>query len=545
MQQETISVDIVGIGAGVATLSTILRLLKNFPSGGSAQKPTVMILEKGSYVGAHVLSGAIIDPANLSALLTPEEIENMPRYSKVSDETVSYLTPHRSLKFPYLPPIMRAHGYPIVSLSQVTKYLGELAEKYGAEIYCETTAVSLRTTPDGVLIKTGDKGVNKLGQPKSNYEPGAEILAKAVVLGEGAFGLISEQVIKEKQLGGPNPQSYALGIKEVIELPEARLTPGAIYHTFGYPLDYFTYGGGFLYSLKDNLLAVGLAVGLDYQRADLNPHDLFRIFKNHPMVKEKIDGGKVLQYGAKVIPEGGIHAIPQLFDDRLVIVGDSAGLVDSLRLKGIHIAMESGLAAGDTLYEAWQKGDYTRATLGQYAERMHKTSGWKQLQRIKNVRAAFDYGILPGMASIGAALATGGRLPPWRFSKYADYRYFLPLKEGRPTIEPPTVKSDLNIDRTGDLYFSGTEHEEDQPCHLKIQDRLKCSRQCFGKYGAPCIKFCPATVYNIEKPADTEGTIRIDAANCLHCKTCEIKDPLRNIKWTAPEAGGGPKYTMM
>jgi electron-transferring-flavoprotein dehydrogenase len=364
-----------------------------------------------------------------------------------------------------------------------------------------------------------------------------------VILGEGARGILTEQLIAERKLaGGRNPQSYALGIKEVIEMPPRPERAGAIFHTFGYPLESRAYGGGFLYGLNDRRIALGLVTALDYRDATLSPHDLFRSFKAHPRIRSLIAGGKVIRYGAKIIPEGGFHAVPDLVVDGAMIVGDGAGLLDSLRLKGIHIAMQSGIAAGDTLFDGWRKNEFSLATLREYPKRFQAMSGWRQMKRVKNVRACFAKGTLPGMAGAGMSILTSGLLPLGRLKMEADLNAMRPKSESGKPVEVPKMDPDLQPDRLADVYCSDTHHEENQPCHLKILDPERCARECFEKYGAPCALFCPAQVYSIAE--DGKG-IRIDFSNCLHCETCQIKDPLENIRWTFPEGGGGPRYSEM
>jgi electron-transferring-flavoprotein dehydrogenase len=342
--------------------------------------------------------------------------------------------------------------------------------------------------------------------------------------------------------GGRNSQSYALGIKEVIEAPPQPGRAGAVFHTFGYPLGSRAYGGGFLYGLNDRQIALGLVIALDYRDATLNPHDLFRAFKAHPRIQSLIAGGKVIGYGAKIIPEGGFHAVPELVADGAMIVGDGAGLLDSLRLKGIHIAMQSGIAAGDTLFDSWQKNEFSLSTLREYPKRFQTMSGWRQMKRVKNVRACFAKGALPGMAGAAMSIFTNGLLPPGRWKMEADLNAMRPKSESGKPVEVSQTDPDLQADRLTDVFHSNTHHEENQPCHLKILDPERCVRECFEKYGAPCTLFCPAQVYN--RAEDGKG-IRIDFSNCLHCETCQIKDPLENIRWTFPEGGGGPRYSGM
>ena len=536
------AVDIVCVGAGVASLATTLRLLKRVREA-SAKRPHVVILEKGAFVGAHVLSGALIDPEPLVELLDENERRAMPVESVVGADGFSYLTPRHAFRLPWVPPMMRAKGLPLVSLTKFTQYLGKLCEAAGAEIYTGFAAVELLKDSGRVMgVRVGDKGIDRNGARKPNYEAGPHIESKAVVLGEGADGVLTERLVGTGGLAGSNPQTYAVGIKEVVELPPDPKRAGTALHTFGYPLDSSTYGGGFLYGLNDTQVAVGLVVALDYRNPRLNPHDLFRAFKAHPRIQRAIAGGKVIGYGAKMLPEGGYYAVPRLVADGVMMVGDSAGLLDTLRLKGIHIAIQSGIAAGDTLFECWQKNDFSLGAFQEYPRRFHSMSGWRQMNRVRNVRASFARGMIPGMIAAGLSVFTGGLLPAGRRTLERDYAAMKPLDKTAALGSTQPTDQALQMDRLSDLYHSGTRHEEDQPSHLKIPDPTICCEKCIPTYGAPCTKFCPAQVYNL---SDDGKSIRVDFANCLHCGTCEVKDPYRNIEWHLPEGDGGPRYQGM
>lgn len=547
MNRDTMTFDIVGVGCGLATLSTVLRLLKRVKSepGGSMQAPSVLIIDKGSSVGAHVLSGAVIDPGPLSELLSPEELAGLPQFTTVRKESYRFLTPGGSMLVPWVPGTMRAKGYPIVSLSEVARYLSGLCEKAGAEIFSGFSAVELLRENGRIKgVRLGDKGMGKNGEPRSGFEPGPDMMASMVVLGEGACGFLTEQLIADEGMAGSNPQTFALGIKELIETPECKGRAGTIMHTFGYPLDLRTYGGGFVYCVSDTLTAVGMVTALDYRNPTINPHDLFRQFKHHPAVLPFVAGGKVLEYGAKVLPEGGFNSVPELVADGAIIVGDGAGLCNSLRLKGVHLAVQSGLAAGDTLFESWKNKDFSATALTRYPERLQASRAWKELQKIRNVRAGFTYGTIPGMTTVGMSVFSGGLLPPGRMSLEPDWKVMKAKADVKPCGAPPKVgntETNTQLDKLSNVFFSKTHHEENQPSHLKIPDPEKC-RGCIEKYGAPCTIFCPAQVYVMNE--DQRG-IHIDFSNCLHCKTCQIKDPLQNIRWTPPEGGGGPVYSRM
>jgi electron-transferring-flavoprotein dehydrogenase len=539
--KQPIQTDILCVGAGVASLSTALALLRTLKAQGKSV-PRVTVIDKGRNVGSHVLSGAVIDMSGFKGLLTQEEIDKIPVEARVGKEAFHMLfNAKHAMGIPWVPPMMQSHGYPVGSLTKLTQYLAQLCEQEGAEVYTGFAAVELLEDSKGRVIgvRTGDKGVDRDGKPKSNFTPGEEILAKVVVLGEGACGILTDKLIERKKLGASRGQSYALGIKEVIEVPADESRAGEIAHTFGYPSDWSTYGGGFIYHMSATEVLVGYAYALDYAHPEADPHLMFRKFKAHPVVAAHIKGGKAVAYGAKVIPEGGYYSVPQVVADGVLIVGDGAGLVDTLRIKGIHIAAQSGCAAAETLAECWNKNDFSLEALEPYAERLKKTEGWKQLKRVKNVRAPFSTNLILGVMSAGCAWATFGKFPFWTVPLEPDHEAMLPLKGGR-LPEPEEIEtSPLSPDRLTDVFMSGTIHDEDQPCHLKILDRKVCEK-CIEIYGAPCQRFCPAEVYRLE-----DGHIHVDFSNCLHCKTCQIKDPFQNIEWLFPQGGDGPRYTRM
>ena len=543
IQRDVIEVDVLCVGAGTASLATALHLLRRC-AAAKAAKPTVMIIEKGSAVGAHALSGAVMDPTPLADFLTAEELAAMPVETKVTGETMARLSATGHTKVPWAPPEMHAHGFPIVSLSKFTAWLGELAEGAGAEVYPDMPGAELLYEGDRVVgVRLRDKGWDKHGHKRAHFEAGADIRAKVVVLGEGACGYLTEQLKAKKNLAkGRNPQAYAIGIKEILNVPAAPDRVGQIFHTFGYPLDSHTYGGGFLYRMSPTRVAVGLVTALDYAPAEISTHDLFRAFKAHPLIAREIEGGEVVGYGAKVLPEGGFFAVPELATDGAIIVGDAGGLLDSVRLKGIHLAIQSGVAAGDTLFECLQKNDFSAQALQAYPTRFQQTQGWKDLHKVRNARAAFKFGMLPGVMATGMSLVTKGALPPGRINREADHAGMKKLGAcPKPPAPPRANSSKQQLDLLTDLFHSGTKHEEDQPAHLHILQPERC-KQCIKDFGAPCTRFCPAQVYELE---EHEQCIRIQASNCLHCKTCQIKDPLQNIEWVTPEGGGGPVYHEM
>ena len=518
-----IETDVLIVGAGPAGLATAIALRRKGFAG------RVIVVDKGRAVGSHVLSGAVIAPSGFKGLLTEAEIAALPFERKVTKESFRFLLGRGlSVKIPWVPPMMRAKGYPLGSLTKLVQALAKIAAAEGVEI-CTGYAVTELIARDGAVVgaRTGEKGLDAQGRPKSNHLKSEEIRAKTTVLAEGAAGVLTDRLVAAKGLAGARPQSYALGIKELVELPEPR-EGGTIMHTFGYPVDMRTYGGGFVYHVSDTQVMVGYAVGLDYRDAGLDPHALFRRFKASSAVAPHIAGGKTVAYGAKVIPEGGYYAVPTPEAPGVLIVGDGAGLLDGLRIKGVHIALQSGVAAAEAIVSGRDYGELLRAT-----------KGFREVRRVKNVHGGFTYGAPMGVAMAGLAWATFGRFPFWRVGRrHRDAQTLQPLRQrAAPAAEPAVTP--LSPDRLTDVFLSGTVHEEDQPCHLKVRDAAACAT-CATRYGSPCTRFCPAEVYRREGER-----LQIDFSNCLHCKTCKVKCPYENIDWTFPQGGDGPRYTRL
>ena len=540
-----IETDVLIVGAGPAGLATAIALKRGAKERGGDAAMRVVVLDKGRRVGSHVLSGAIIDPSGFKGLLTDEEISKLPVEAHVVKESFrTLLSRGWSMRIPWVPPMMSSKGYPVGSLTKVVQYLGGIAEKEGVEIYTGYAVTGL-IEENGVVVgaRTGEKGLDKTGAKKSNYLASEEIRAKTVVLAEGGCGILTERLISSRKMQGVRPQTYALAIKELIEVPAGTHRAGEVMHTFGWPSDFMTYGGGFVYHVSETQVMVGYAYALDYTRPEIDPFELFRQFKSADAVKRHFKGGKTVAYGAKVIPEGGFYSVPKVQAPGVLIVGDGAGLLDSLRIKGVHIALQSGCAAAESIL-----------TGKDYTELLHATSGWKEMKRVRNVRASFCYGVPFGVAAAGLAWFTHGLLPCFRVPGLEEgdaaalNGEWLTVNGERccpssftshpsPSTSQPSTA--VMPDRLTDVFMSGTMHEEDQPCHLKIGDAAKCD-ECQRRFGAPCTRFCPAEVYRLE-----DGKLEIDFSNCLHCKTCRIKCPMGNIDWTFPQGGDGPRYTRM
>ena len=531
-----IETDVLIVGAGPAGLATAISLKRNGFAG------RVVVVDKGRSPGSHVLSGAVMDPAGFKDLLTEGEIAKLPVEAHVGKESFRFILGEKaSVKIPWVPPMMQAHGYPVGSLTKVVRYLTKIALGLGAEVYTGYAVTEL-VEKNGAVVgaKTGAKGLDADGRPKANYLAPEEIRAKVTVLAEGGAGVLTDRLIEEKGLQGRRPQSYAVGIKELIELPSpVEGSGGTIMHTFGYPVDMRTYGGGFVYHVSDSQVMVGYALGLDYRDAALDPHELFRRFKATKTVQAHIAGGKAVAYGAKVIPEGGFYAMPKPCAPGVLVVGDGAGLLDGLRIKGIHIAIQSGVAAAQAIVRTFDGSDGSMDKLGEaYVQLLKKTQGYREVKRVKNVHGGFTYGAPFGVAMAGLAWATCGLLPFWMLGRRErDAETLKAVRAG--AVREGADQTVWGVDRLTDVFMSGTIHGENQPCHLKIVERAKCA-ECAKRFGSPCARFCPAEVYRLD-----DGELKVDFSNCLHCKTCKIKCPLENIEWTFPQGGDGPRYTMM
>ncbi len=555
--RETLDIDVLFVGAGPASLAGachLARLLaEHNRTAAERLEVSIAVLEKGKEVGSHALSGAVLDPRALRELF-PRDWRQAPLEGEVERERLLWLTGKRALSLP-IPPPLENEGKYVASLGKLLKWLAPRVEALGVDIFCEFPAARA-VIEDGRVagVVTGDKGVGHDGGKKANYEPGVEIRSQVVVLGEGPRGTLTGQLERAFDLtAGKNPQVYSIGLKEVWELPPGRVAPGEVVHTMGWPLDRHTFGGGFLYGMQDDLLIVGLVVGLDYANPHLDPHREFQRFKTHPELRQLLTGGKMAFYGAKAIPEGGWWAMPRLWGDGFLIVGDSGGFLNSQRLKGIHLAMKSGMLAAETIFEALVAGGVTAERLSAYEEKVADSWAKEELWEVRNFHQAFDHGVLGGMLQAGLGMLSRGR--GWgvfnRLRTEPGHRRLVRLDgpDGRALApaEPVPADGELTFDKLADVYNSGTAHEEDQPVHLLVADTDVCIYQCAQEYANPCQRFCPAAVYEmVADPASPTGErLQINASNCVHCKTCDIMDPYQIITWVPPEGGGGPNYSRM
>ncbi len=560
MEREQLEVDVLFIGAGPASLSGALHLARLIEehnravdsgreAGRKIEDPTILVIEKGKEIGAHAFSGAVVDPRSFRELLGGWTDVEPPYDSPVEDDALYLLSEGDSFRSPLTPPPLKNHGFYIASLGRLVKWLAGLCEENGVEVYPEFPAVELLYDGDRVIgARIGDRGRDKEGNPKPNFEPGMDVLAKVTVLGEGPRGTLMLQAMNRLKLAERRqPQIYAVGVKEVWQVPRD-IKPGIVYHTLGYPLGTSEFGGGFIYTMKDNLINVGYVVGLDYRDPCTDGHHLFQKFKTHSLVRNVLEGGKVVGYGAKAIPEGGYYAMPRPYAAGLLIVGDSAGFLNSQRLKGIHLAVKSGMMAAETIVDALTAEDYSEARLGGYQRRFEASWARKELWRVRNFRQSFQRGFWMGALHAGLQFVTNGRglrdPLPIRAGHSCMERLMEHYGKNDVTCRKIPFDGQLTFDKLTDVYYSDTAHEEDQPCHLKILDPEICQNRCTYEYGNPCQHFCPASVYEIVR-SDEGRRLQVNFTNCVHCKTCDIMDPYQIIVWTPPEGGGGPGYKNM
>jgi electron-transferring-flavoprotein dehydrogenase len=549
IQREQLEADVLIVGAGPAGLSCALHLANLIKKhNASGAKPelsaeNIYLLEKGREIGAHQLSGAIMNPKALAELV-PNFAKNAPLDTPVTESAALLLTQRSSYRFPVTPPPFNNAGNFVISLSRLVKWLGGLVETAGVNVFKEFGGAELIYDGNGIAgVITEDKGVDKNGKPKDNYTPGYQLRAKVTVLAEGPRGSLTKQLVGKQKLDNINPQTYGIGIKELWDVQPGKIKPGYVAHTLGWPLSTKMYGGGWIYGLSNNRVSIGLVVALEYADPRFDPHAAFQTWKTHPFVRDLLDGGKLVRYGAKSLPYGGWYAMPRNYVDGGLIVGDSGSFLDSQRLKGVHLAMKSGMLAAETTFEALKKGDTSAETLKLYKDKIDQSYIKTELWKVRNFHQSFHNGLFEGFVLSGLQEITGGH--GWIDPLHAQpgYQAYNQI-HGRPAQERFKGDGKLTFDRLTDVYHSGTRHEEDQPCHLKVLDLNVCSTRCVEEYGNPCQYFCPAAVYEMAK--DGEGLkLKINAANCVHCKTCDIADPYQIINWTVPEGGGGPNYEGM
>lgn len=538
MQHETMEYDVIIVGAGPAGLSAAIKLKQ---LNASIQ---VCVLEKGAQVGAHILSGAVLDPRSLHALL-PDIWQSAPLDTPVTQDLFYLFSQKRALRLP-TPKSMHNQGNHIISLGEMCQFLATHATALGCEIYAGFAAAKVLYGSEGQVIgvATGDAGVDKNGQPRPHYVPGMHLHARQTLFAEGCRGELSQHLMSRFQLRkGVQPQTYGLGIKEIWEIQPQNHQLGHVIHTVGWPLDRSTYGGSFIYHASNHRIALGLVVGLDYKNTWLNPYAEFQRFKTHPLVRHLLTGGERIAYGARALNEGGWQSTPKLTFPGGALIGDGAGFLNVPKIKGIHTAMESGMLAATACFEALSEGTSSPIELLSYPKKITQSWMADELYRARNIRPGFRIGLFTGLANAAFELYISKGKSPWTLPNHADYATLKPANQSKK-INYPKPDGILTFDLPSSVYLSNTFHEENQPVHLKIRDQSLPIEINYKRYASPETRYCPAGVYEI-LDKETKPTLQINAQNCIHCKTCDIKDPRQNILWSAPEAGGGPNYVGM
>ena len=545
MNRESMEYDVVIVGAGPAGLSAAIKLKQL--AAKNDHEISVTVLEKGSEVGAHILSGAVFETQALEELFPDWQEKGAPLKTPVKQDKFLFLTRAGAFKMPnfLMPPQMNNHGNYIISLGSLCRWLAEQAEVLGVEIYPGFAAKEVLYHDDGRVkgVATGDMGIAKDGSEKGTFEPGIELHAKYTLFAEGVRGSLAQQVIAKYNLrDGVEPQTYGIGIKELWQIDPAKHQAGLVQHSFGWPLDKKTYGGTFVYHLEDDLIGVGMVVALDYSNPHLSPFDEFQRVKTHPALASHLEGGKRISYGARAINEGGLQSIPKLTFPGGALVGCSAGFVNVPKIKGSHNAMKTGMLAAEAAFDSLHGGSDGKQELVEYTKAFRRSWTFKELREVRNCRPAFRWGLIAGTLINGFELWTRGILP-WTLGHHEDHKS-LKLAAKCRKIDYPKPDGELSFDKPSSVFISNTNHEEDQPVHLKLRNEAVPIAHNLALYDAPEQRYCPAGVYEIIEEAGTPK-LQINAQNCVHCKTCDIKDPSQNIVWVSPEGGGGPNYPNM
>ena len=548
-ERDSLEVDVLFVGGGPASLAGAIRLRRLAAEQG--REISVMVIEKGGEIGNHGISGAVLDPRSFDELFVDWRTQ-APVEAAVSSDELWFLTTSGKIKAPMVPPMLDNRGKYVASLQKLTKWMGEQAEAAGADVFASFPGQELLWDGSRVIgVRVGDKGVDKNGQHKSNYEPGPDLFAKITILGEGPRGTLAKQAIPKLHLAsGREPEVYATGVKEIWQCKTGSVPAGMVIHTMGFPLTSDEFGGGFVYGMNSDVLDVGFVTGLDYRDPQTDPHNNFQRFKTHPAIKRMLEGAKLLRYGAKAIPEGGLYAMPQLYSDGLMLIGDTGGFLNGMRLKGIHLAVKSGMLAADAAFAALAQDKSDAQALSAYQRAFEDSWAYKELHAARNFHQGFEGGLFLGMLNAGLGTLFGGKgfALRDRLAGEPGYARMQKITE-HPRPVRPRVAADnvLTFDKVTDVFNSGTMHDEDQPVHLHVADTNICAQKCTHEYGNPCQYFCPAAVYEPQFTASSdgnvEGRLQINFSNCVHCKTCDIMDPYQIITWVPPQGGEGPVYT--
>lgn len=548
VERDSMQYDVVVVGAGPAGLSAAIKLKQLAEAAG--REISVCVVEKGSEVGAHSLSGAVIDPKSLGELFPDWQNLSAPLTRSVTEDRVLFLTEQKAYKLP-TPPSFHNQGNYIISLGLLTRWLAEQAENLGVEIYPGFAAAEILYHADGSVkgIATGDMGIDKSSTPTDMYQRGMALYGQQTVFAEGCRGSLSQQLIRRFKLdAGSQPQTYGLGIKEIWEVKPEQSHPGLTVHTTGWPLDQKTYGGSFMYHLDDNQVAVGFVVGLDYENPYLSPFEEFQRFKTHPEIRKTLEGGRRIAYGARALNEGGLQSLPKLTAPGAVLVGDAAGFLNVPRIKGIHAAMKSGMLAAEAVFGSIAESGIEPQSAPEaagYTELFRQSWLHEELHQARNIRPAFKWGLFAAFAYTGLEQYLFKGRTPWTLKHHGNGDHnALRKASGCHPIDYPKPDGVLTFDRLSSVFLANVHHEENQPAHLTLKNPQTMIDVNYREYASPETRYCPAGVYEIVE-ADGAPRLQINAANCVHCKTCDIKDPTQNIVWVCPEGGGGPNYGAM
>lgn len=548
MDRESMEYDVVIVGAGPAGLCAAIRLKQL--AAEAEREVSVCVLEKGSEVGAHLLSGAVLEPRALDELIPDWKEKGAPLETPVTEDEFHIFTAVSSFKLPnfLLPKEQHNKGNYIISLGTLCRWLAGEAEALGVEIYPGFAAAEVLYHEDGSVkgVATGDMGIGKDGEKTAGYTPGMELHAKYTFFAEGVRGSLTKTLFEKFDLRRDcDPQTFGLGCKEIWEIDPAKHRPGLVIHGFGWPLDQGTYGGGWLYHLDGNKVSIGFVTGLDYENPYLSPFEEFQRFKTHPVIRNYLEGGRRLSYGAKAINEGGVQSVPKLVFPGGAILGCSAGFVNVPKIKGNHTAMKSGMVAADAVFAALAEGREGHDELTAYPEALEKSWVYDELRTVRNCRPAYRWGLIPGTLYSGLELWLRGKTPWTLRHRHADNETLKKASEAK-RIDYPKPDGKITFDRLSSVFLSNTNHEENQPPHLKLKDPSIPIDYNLPLYDEPAQRYCPAGVYEVVRNDDgSDPRFVINAQNCVHCKTCDIKDPTQNIIWTVPEGGGGPNYPDM
>ncbi len=540
VNRESMDYDVVIVGAGPSGLATAIKI-KQLNSDIN-----VCILEKGSEVGAHILSGNVFETRALDELIPDWREKDSPIKTKVSKEKFLFLSKNKSLSWPtwLLPNVQKNHNNYIISLANLCRWLAREAENLGVEIFPGFAASKILYSDDNKVlgVQTGDMGIDKNGNSKDSFEPGININAKVTVFAEGCRGHLGKELIKKYNLSeGKSPQQYGIGFKEIWQIDDSKHEEGLVMHTAGWPLDSSTYGGSFCYHAEKKQIFLGYVIGLDYKNPYLSPYDEFQKFKTHPEIKKILTNGKRIAYGARALIEGGLQSLPKMHVPGALLVGCDAGTLNMPKIKGSHTAMKSGIIAGETIVEHLSSSN----PLSDYEKKFNNSWLYKELYEARNVKPSFNWGLIPAIIFTGIdQIIFRGKLPFTLKHKHADHES-LQLAKDSKKIEYPKYDGVYTFDKTSSVYLTGTNHEADQPVHLHLKDKDLPINYTLKEYDEPSQRYCPAGVYEIDKTDPILPKYIINAQNCIHCKTCDIKEPSQNITWVVPEGSGGPNYANM